>query len=350
MLPVGRRLGGLEILLGEIFPPRGEGIRSGLAPQQQFAELGDLALDLEQYAQQEVALALLTPALEGNRQGRVHGMADVQIAPDGCLFDVGPAFQDDDLFDHIAQFANVARPAGVGHGGQGRLAKAAEIDVVFADEFLGKFPDQDRDVLAALAQRRHPDMDGIEAVKEVLAEVAAAHLLLELLVGGGDETHVGLDGGHSADAHEFARLEHAQQLDLGGKGKFTDLVEKDGALIGELEVALARPDRPGEGALFVSEEFGFNDPFGDGPAVDRNEGIQPPPAAGVDRPGYQFLAGAALAGDEHRDIGLGHLLDGLQQAADGLGAAENADLLLNLLPAAVGSRIRAHARLRPLLS
>ena len=58
-----------------------------------------------------------------------------------------------------------------------------------AEEVLG----EQRDVLAALAQRRDPHLDHVEPVVEVLAEGAARDLGLEIAVGRGDHADVDLD-------------------------------------------------------------------------------------------------------------------------------------------------------------
>ena len=47
-----------------------------------------------------------------------------------------------------------------------------------------------RQVLAALAQRRHADLDHVQPVVQVLAEAAGLHLGAEVLVRGADDAHV----------------------------------------------------------------------------------------------------------------------------------------------------------------
>ena len=122
-------------------------------------------------------------------------------------------------------------------------------------EALEEGVDQERDVLLALAQRRHGDVDDVQAVEEVVAEFALAHQFLEVLVGGGDEADVGLDGLVAADALEDAGIEHAQDFDLGVGVDLADLVEEERAAVGLLEAADAALDGAGERAFFVAEEF-----------------------------------------------------------------------------------------------
>ena len=61
----------------------------------------------------------------------------------------------------------------------------------------------------------------------------------------------------AADALEFLFLQDAQKLGLEGRRNLADLVEEDGALVGEFEAPLARTDGAGESSLFMAEQFGL---------------------------------------------------------------------------------------------
>src|SRR5690606_28459361 len=82
-----------------------------------------------------------------------------------------------------------------------------------------------------------------------------------------------------------------------------------------LELTDAAGDGAGEGAFLVAEQLGFEQGFGNGGAVDRDEGLVGALTAGVDVFGNDFLAGAALAGDEDGGVGasdlVGHAHDAL---------------------------------------
>src|SRR5262249_23661235 len=68
-------------------------------------------------------------------------------------------------------------------------------------------------------------------------------------------------------------------------------------------------DGPGEGPALVTEQLTLQQGIGDGRTVDGHEG--PLVAARVSMEGLsdEFLAGAALAGDEHGDVAGGGLAD-----------------------------------------
>ncbi len=73
---------------------------------------------------------------------------------------------------------------------------------------------QVRNVLRPFAQRRNEYREDIEPVIEVAAELAVGDHLLQVAVGGGDQTHV--DGKQlvAANPLKLVLLEHAQQFRL----------------------------------------------------------------------------------------------------------------------------------------
>ena len=115
----------------------------------------------------------------------------------------------------------------------------APVDVLAeaGGELVDQEVDQQRDVLLAVAERGHPDGKDAEAVVEVFAECLVADGLEQVAVGGRQHAHVGLDRGGPADAVELALLEDAQQLGLRLRRQLADLVEEEGAALGQLEAA-----------------------------------------------------------------------------------------------------------------
>ena len=98
-------------------------------------------------------------------------------------------------------------------------------------------PDQVGHVLGALAQRRQPQRHDVEAEEQILAEQALLDQDAQVLVGGGDDAHVGLDRRAAADGGVFALLQHAQQPRLRLHRHVADLVEEQRAALGLLEAA-----------------------------------------------------------------------------------------------------------------
>ena len=111
----------------------------------------------------------------------------------------------------------------------------------------------------------------IETVIQILAKGSVAHAFEQIAIGRGDDAHVALDRGVSADALELALLKHAQKLDLHFGRDLTDFVEEDRAAVRQLESSDASRDRPAEGAALMAEQLALDEPCWKGRAVDLNE-------------------------------------------------------------------------------
>ena len=85
---------------------------------------------------------------------------------------------------------------------------------------------QKRHILFHFQEVRHNHADHVEAVKEVGAELAAADLLLQILVGGGNHPDVDLDRFVLAERLDLLFLQYPQQFGLHLDGDIGDLVEE----------------------------------------------------------------------------------------------------------------------------
>ena len=183
---------------------------------------------------------------------------------------------------------------------------------------------QDLHIVAPLPQRGELQVQHVQAVVQVLPEAALHGLLQQVLVGGGDDAHVHRD--HPAAAHpaDLLLLQDPQQLHLGLPGDLADLVQKQGAAVGQFEHALpAAPGGAGEGPGLIAEQLALQQAVADGGAVDGHERAVPAVAGVVDGLGEQLLAGAGLSQDQHGGPGGGIALGDLNGAADGRGVPQN---------------------------
>ena len=80
-----------------------------------------------------------------------------------------------------------------------------------------------------------------------------------------------MDGLRAADADDDFFFQHAQQLGLAAEAQVADFVQKQRAAGGQFEFAGSRFVGVGKGALFVTEQFAFQQRFGDRRAVDGDE-------------------------------------------------------------------------------
>src|SRR5688572_17022558 len=203
----------------------------------------------------------------------------------------------------VLQLAHVAGEV-VGHQlSERRFRQAWRRHPVLRGEALQDMAGDEGNVLAALAQRRHGEVDHVEPVIEVAAEAAGLHHPGEALVGGADDAGIGrllLRGAHLAHA---PLLDGAQQQHLRMQRQLRHLVEEQGAAVRGLEEPVAVLVGAGEGALAVAEELAFHQGFRDRAAIHRDEGLGAARAVLVDQARGELLAAARLAGDVHRRLG-----------------------------------------------
>ena len=131
--------------------------------------------------------------------------------------------------------------------------------------------DEERDVVRTLAQRRHADRNHCQAVIQIVAKRAVRDHLLEVPVGRRDDANVHLNRTGLADLVDLALLQHPKDLHLKQHRQLADLVEKDGSAVGGFELPALVADRAGERSPLVAEQFGLEQLFRNGAAIDRHE-------------------------------------------------------------------------------
>ena len=153
--------------------------------------------------------------------------------------------------------------------GRDSLDGAAAAGRRAVEEVLG----QRRNIAGALAQGRDAEGHHVQTVVEIHAEGAALHLRREVAIGGGHQADIELPGARAPHAFKLALLQDAQELGLQLRRQLADLIEKDGAAFGHLELALLLRHGAGEGSLLVPEQLAFQQCLGEGGAVDGDEGF-----------------------------------------------------------------------------
>ena len=142
-------------------------------------------------------------------------------------------------------------------------------------------------------------------MEQILPERPAANPRFEVLVRRRDDPHVDLNRHVAADPIELAVGEHPEQARLELGRHVSDLVEEQRAAVGLLETAEAAGLGTGEGPAFVTEQLRLQQLAGNRRGIECDERPRRPRAVPVKRTRDQFLAGARLAGDQHREVGSG---------------------------------------------
>src|SRR5262245_21190376 len=229
---------------------------------------------------------------------------------------------DDQALHFIAQLADVSRPAIALQTDDGFTRQLGRRAALLAAMFRQKRRCQQRNVVRNLAQRRHPNLHGVQAIVQVLAKWPSFHGSREVLVRGSQHTGFDRNKSAAADAFHNTLLKHAQQLGLSGQAQVADLIQKQRPRGSELKFSGPRLDA-GCDALLNSEQLAFEQRLRQGGTVQSNQWLTGPRAGKVYRFGRQFLAGAAFAGDQHADRAVGDLLNELDYRTDRLASAQN---------------------------
>ena len=157
-------------------------------------------------------------------------------------------------------------------------------------QLLQEVVGQQLDIVGTLPQRGHRNLEDPETIIEVLAQQSLREHLIDLAVGGRDDSDIHLDGRLASGAREVAALQHAQQLHLQIGRHLGGFIEKERAAVGALEHAAMPPIGAGEAPAFVAEELALHQGGGDRAAVDRDEALPAATAQVVDGPRHQLLA------------------------------------------------------------
>src|SRR4051812_42817336 len=192
---------------------------------------------------------------------RVAPVADARTSPElpGEMLNTDGGLspsQDEGSLEDVAHFANVARP---------RIAEQALQD--FTRERSGTIGELGLEIAHQAGEETEPVFPGpvthrwesqrhdAQTIIEILTEVAGLHLSLKSLIGCCDEANIHRDLSGAAQAAKRLGLEHFEQLGLQLRGEVADLIEEDGAVIGDLEQPLLAVLRVGERAFLMTEQL-----------------------------------------------------------------------------------------------
>ena len=179
------------------------------------------------------------------------------------------------LLGDVLQLAHVAWPLVLQHEALGIFGERDLRQVVFLGHLTGEEAEQHQDVLAAIAQGRHLDGDGVQTIVQVFAEASLADGLRQVDIGCSDDADVGLHDLLSAHTDVLTRFEHSQKSCLSGQRQFANLVEEDGALVRHTEITFALTDGSGVRSLLMTEQLAVDGAFRNRAAVDGKELFAP---------------------------------------------------------------------------
>ena len=137
--------------------------------------------------------------------------------------------------DGVLELTNVTGPPVVHHRRHGVGGHGFHVFLHSRRRSNKKVVHEWRNILAAVAQRRHRDDEGTQAEIQILTERAILDGRPEIAVGGRDDACVHFDAAFGADTPDLALLQGTQQLCLHRWSDLADLVEEDGPAAGHLK-------------------------------------------------------------------------------------------------------------------
>ncbi len=162
---------------------------------------------------------------------------------------------DDGALDRMPQLTDVSRPGVAFQPLQRQRVESRFRLVVLAGVELGIVGRDSGNIVRALPQRRHMDLDRVDAVEQVLPEPGGRAQFGGREVGGADHPCVDLDGPIRPHARDRLALERPQQLGLHGQAQVADLIQKQRPPGSDLEPPCPVLARIREGALAMAEQL-----------------------------------------------------------------------------------------------
>src|SRR5579862_617078 len=163
--------------------------------------------------------------------------------------------QDDGALDEVLQLSHIARPLPLCQSlhdlgrnrGNGLLHSPGM--------FRHKIINEQRNVAAALMQRRKPDRKNIQAIVEIAAELTLFDHLRQITIRGSDETNVHRDSPSASQPLNLFFLQCTQNLWLQFQRKIADLIEEQGSQVRQFQPANLLRDGSCKRALFMAEQL-----------------------------------------------------------------------------------------------
>src|ERR1700730_17486409 len=122
-----------------------------------------------------------------------------------------------------------------------------------------------------LAQGRHVNVENVKAIIKIPAYFTAGHGVLRNFIGRGQDANVYRGFDFAAEAAQLVIFQDSKQFGLSRYWPFPNLIEKNRPALGELEATGAALESACEGALFMTEDFAFDQGLGNSGAINGYE-------------------------------------------------------------------------------
>src|SRR5438309_6342052 len=219
-----------------------------------------------------------------------------------------PEAQRHGALDGVFQLADVSGPIVGDQPAHGVFRNRAH-RALWVGEFLQKCRDEDGDITLAVPQRRQFDLHDIQTEIQILPESSRTNGRVQIAVSGSDDADIDLAAFGGADGLDFALLQRTQELGLQIHGHVSDFIEKERAPLGGFEQTLLGLHGPGESALDVAEQLGFDQRGDQRRTVHRRKGAVFARPRKMNAAGHEFFPRSALPEDENGILMLADFFD-----------------------------------------
>ena len=194
----------------------------------------------------------------------------------------------------IFEFPNVARPLVRMKKPPHVVRHALNLFLIHLVVMLDEILREQQRVVLPLAQGRQVHRHDGQPIIQVIAERLLFNHFLQRLIRGSDNPNIGFQRFRAAHALKFPLLNHAQNFGLRPQAHVADFIEKNRAVVRQLEPPFALFDRAGERPALVAEEFAFQQFFGQRRAIHLDERLRGAAAEVVNGIRHHLFARAAF--------------------------------------------------------
>src|SRR5437879_4916837 len=239
--------------------------------------------------------------------------------------------QRESAFNDVLKFPDIARPVIIHQHSHRLRTHGADFFAGLGRRANQKQVHQLRNILFMFPQRREINGHDVQPVIEVLAKRPLLERFTQITIGCRNQPHVHFQGSRSAQVLELTFLQNAKQFHLRGRRHIADLIQKQSALVRQLELAGLAGRGSCERSLFVAEQLALQQVLRNSRAVDFDERARRPPRDLVNGARDQVLSDAAFSTQQHGGVRSRHSLD-LSQHVLHLWAARDDIRMLIALP------------------
>ena len=199
----------------------------------------------------------------------------------------------------IFQLADISRPKIIQQHFRSLRRQIFHRQTVQFGIFLDKMFGQHQNIFRTVFEVGNINVHNVQTIIQVLTEGTVFNALCQIAVRSGNNARIDLNRGFAADAVNFFFLNGSQQLGLYADIHFGNFIQQQGSPGSFFKFADTAGHRSGKSAFFITEQFGFQQGFGNGGTVDGNKFFVGAFGVVMDKAGKNLFAGSGRSGQQN---------------------------------------------------